>query len=178
MDKPLIEQTRLWVEAVVVGLELCPFAAAPHRQGRIRYTLTDAEDVEALLAVIAEEALRLDGWSPEEVATTLLLAPGAGGFEETLDLVEAAEGLVEAMGLSEAVQLVAFHPDYVFADATADDPANHTNRSPCPLIHLLRAEDVARAAEGHPDIAQIPEQNIARLRALGAAAIRALWQAS
>lgn len=175
MHEAKLEDTRRWVEGVVVGLDLCPFAAAPLRQGRVRCVATDARGMEDQLAAIVEEVQRLDEWPPAEVATTLLVIPHAGDFDDILSLVEAAESLLAALSLDDRFQLVSFHPDYCFEDAPEDDPANHTNRAPWPLVHVLRSEDVARAVEGHPDISAIPDANIARLRALGASAIRALW---
>ena len=171
----LLEDTQRWLEQVVIGLNLCPFAAAPQRSGRIRFTSTAADTWEGLLTTIVEEVLHLDSCPPEDVSTTLLLTPEAGSFDELLDLTAAASELLRELGLDTRYQLVAFHPDFRYADADPADPANLTNRSPCPLIHILREADVNRAVDTHPDIDAIPEDNAARLRALGTAAVRARW---
>jgi hypothetical protein len=174
MPTPL-EDTQRWLEKVVIGLNLCPFAAAPQRSGRIRLTSTENTAWEALLPTIVEEVLRLDDWPPEEVATTLLLLPEAGSFTDLLALAATASDVLEEMGLTGDHQLVVFHPDFRYEGSDPDDPANLTNRSPCPLIHILREEDVDRAVAAHPDINAIPEDNAARLRALGSAAVHARW---
>ena len=171
----LLEDTQRWLEQVVIGLNLCPFAAAPQRSGRIRLISTAEDSWEGLLTTIVEEVLRLDGSPPEAVSTTLLLTPEAGSFEDLLDLAAAASELLEELGLGPLYQLVAFHPEFRYADADPGDPANLTNRSPCPLIHILREADVTRAVSAHPDIDAIPEDNAARLRALGSAAVCARW---
>ena len=116
-----------------------------HRRGHV---------FEALLEGVAE--------------TTLLVVPQLRlGFEDLLDISELAEDLLEQQGLGGEIQLVAFHPDYVFADGDGpDDPANATNRSPFPTLHLLVAAEVEAVIQDHPDIASIPTRNVALLRRL------------
>ena len=41
--------TRAWVDRVVIGLNLCPFAKAPQVKGRIRYVHSDATTPQDLL---------------------------------------------------------------------------------------------------------------------------------
>ena len=72
------------------------------------------------------------------------------------------------------IQIASFHPDYRFADAAPDDVANATNRSPHPMLHLLREVSVARAVASHPDPAAIPARNVEQLRALGWEGFRAV----
>jgi hypothetical protein len=40
-----IEDTRHWLEAAVIGLNLCPFAKAVHGKGQVRWTLSEARVV-------------------------------------------------------------------------------------------------------------------------------------
>nr|MBP8217866.1 DUF1415 family protein [Thauera sp.] len=65
------------------------------------------------------------------------------------------------------LQVASFHPQYQFADTEADDPGNLTNRSPWPLLHIIREESLEKAIEHYPDVDAIPERNIARMKALG-----------
>ena len=178
-ELPPIEIVQHWLERVVIGLSLCPFAAAPHRRGAIRFAVSGAgADPEATLAELWVELQLLgeDEATADSPQTTLLILPeGWTDFDDLLDLCAAGEALLEHSGLDEDFQIVAFHPDVCFEGSAPEDPGNLVNRSPVPLIHLLRTEDVAAAAEGHPDIDALPEQNAARLRALGTAAVRALW---
>jgi uncharacterized protein len=71
------------------------------------------------------------------------------------------------------LQIAGFHPEYCFAGSEVSDVANHTNRSPHPMLHLLREASVERAVAAFPD-ADIFEGNIARLRALGVDGLRKL----
>ncbi|MEL6346180.1 MAG: DUF1415 domain-containing protein [Myxococcota bacterium] len=168
----VIARARRWVERVVIGLDLCPFAAAPQRAGRVRYTVSDAGgDAYAILAAVWAEVERLQA-NPAIETTLLILPTGWDDFDDYLDLIAAAEDLLVRMESEGDIQLASFHPDYRFAEVAADDPSNATNRSPHPMIHLLRASSVAAAVDHHPDVAGIPARNIAMLRSLGAAGLQ------
>lgn len=177
MSQAAIEQTRRWIDRVVVGLQLCPFATGPHRDGTIHYACSAAgEDAYAVLTELWMEIERLKE-TPTIETTVLILPEGWGDFDAYLDLFAAAEDLLVRGGFSLDFQVVSFHPDYRFADAAPDDPANATNRSPLPLIHILREASLTQAIDSHPDTAQIPERNIQRLRELGHAGLRAVLDA-
>jgi uncharacterized protein len=166
-------RTVAWLERVVIGLNLCPFAKAVHVRGRIRFSMSDAQDEETLLADLEAELGLLAASDEAAIETTLLMVPGVlGDFRDYNDFLDRADAALERLGLADDIQVASFHPDYRFADADDDDPANCTNRSPLPLLHLLRQSSVDRAVAAFPDAADIYERNIATLRALGVAG----WQ--
>ena len=170
---PTILDTKQWVERVVIGLNLCPFAGQPVADDQIRYAKTTATEPHEILADLVGELMILGRPSAHQT-TLLVISEALSDFEDYLDLFAAAEALIERTGHARHYQLVSFHPDYQFAEADPDDAANHTNRSPHPTIHILRRADVARAIHSHEDVASIPQDNIARLRALGIDALRML----
>ena len=160
--------TREWLEKAVIGLNLCPFARAPHVQGRIRYAVSEAETPEALLADLLAELQSLAAADPEETETTLLIHPRVlHDFLDYNDFLGVAEAAVADLGLEGTIQVASFHPRYQFAGTGPDDVENFTNRSPFPILHLLREASVERAVETFPDAAGIYEKNIETLRRLG-----------
>jgi hypothetical protein len=166
----VLAETQAWVERIVIGLNLCPFAKAAQAKGRTRLVGTTAEDPEALLAVFVEEIRLLAEATPEAIETTLLVHPFALlDFDDYNDFLDVADAAVEASGCAGRLQVASFHPDYRFAGTAADAIDNATNRSPYPMLQLLREDSVSAAAEAFPDGAEIYEANIATLRALGAA---------
>ena len=161
-------RTRLWIERLVLGLDLCPFAAEPFRAGRVRMVVSDARTPASLADALAEELTLLDRTATEVIETTLLVHPLALlDFEAYNDFLDVGDLLLEKLDLVGRIQIASFHPDYRFADAPADDVANATNQSPYPMLHLLRESSVARAVARHPDTSAIPARNAERLRALG-----------
>jgi uncharacterized protein len=173
-----VAATRRWLERAVIGLNLCPFAKAVHLKQQIRWVLSDATDAESLLADLVAELQHLAQADPAEVDTTLLIHPRAlADFLDYNDFLDLADAAVDQLGLEGVIQVASFHPDYRFADADADDPANLSNRSPHPMLHLLREASLERAIEAFPDAASIYERNIETLRRLGAAGWRALLAA-
>lgn len=169
-----IEDTRHWLEAAVIGLDLCPFAKGAHAKGRIRWVESAAHEPSALLADLVHELQHLAAADPKAVETTLLVHPLVlGDFLEFNDFLDIADAALAELGLEGTLQIASFHPQYRFADADADDIANHTNRSPHPTLHLLRESSIERALASVPDAADIYERNIRTLRRLGLAG----WQA-
>jgi uncharacterized protein len=164
----IIAATKEWLEKAVIGLNLCPFARAVYVNDQIRYAVSDASAPEALLADLLAELRTLAAADPAEVDTTLLIHPGAlTDFLDYNDFLGVAEAAVADLGLEGVLQVASFHPRYQFAGTAPDDIENYTNRSPYPMLHLLREESVERAVEAFPDAAEIYEKNIATLRLLG-----------
>lgn len=156
-------RTLAWVRDFVVGLDLCPFAAGPLARGEVRVAVCEAADFDACVRDTLAELARLD--DDPTIETTLVVFPRAlAAFDELLDAAAAVQHLLEDAGFAGLVQVVSFHPDYVFEGAPPDDPANATNRSPYPMLHLLREASVSAAVSSHPDPEGIGARNAERLR--------------
>lgn len=163
-----LAQTRAWLVRAVIGLNLCPFAKAPWAKGRVRFVVSEATETDALLACLADELARLAASKEAEIETTLLIHPHVlGDFADYNDFLDAADGAVDELGLEGIVQVASFHPQYCFAGNRPEDIDNATNRSPFPMLHLLREASVTRAADSFPDADAIYEANIATMRRLG-----------
>ncbi|ERS87774.1 DUF1415 domain-containing protein [Halomonas sp. PBN3] len=164
--------TRQWVETFVVARNVCPFAGREVERDSIRYVAVDAAAWEPALLALLSECERLDA-TPAIETTLLVLTPGLEAFDDYLDFLGVAEALLADQGYEGTYQLASFHPDYVFADAEEADPANFTNRSPFPMLHLLREAGLERALSHYPDPETIPERNVAALREVGQAPLAA-----
>ncbi len=162
------DATRRWMDRVVIGLNLCPFAKAVHVKGQVRVTVTGATTPEALIEELAQELTYLDQCDPAATETTLLVHPRAMvDFLDFNDFLDAADAAVEALGLEGVLQVASFHPHYQFAGTEPDDIGNYTNRSPFPTLHLLREESIDRAVEAFPDPESIFGANLRTLERLG-----------
>lgn len=174
------DATRAWLRDAVVGLDLCPFAKAPLSRGQVRIAVCEADDPRRLLEHLARELDELAAAEPAQRETTLLVHPNTlQDFDDFNDFLDAAEALLAERGHEGVLQIASFHPGYRFAGTEADDLQNATNRSPYPVLHLLREASVARAVAAFPDAARIYETNIATLEALGEAgweALAARWR--
>ena len=172
-----LEDTRRWLEAAVLGLNLCPFAKAVHGKGQIRWVLSAARDPEALLADLVRELRWLADADPDAVETTLIVHPNVlADFLDFNDFLDVADAALEELGLAGTLQVASFHPQYQFADSEPGDIANHTNRSPHPTLHLLREASIERAVASVPDAAGIYERNVQTLQRLGHAGWQALFK--
>ena len=163
-----IADTRRWLERAVIGLNLCPFAKAVVAKDQVRFVLSDATDPAQLLETLGEELVHLRNSDPATLDTTLIVHPHVlQDFLDYNDFLDAADGLVEELGLEGVLQVASFHPRYQFADSDPDDVENFTNRSPYPTLHLLREDSVSRAVAAYPDPDVIVERNVQTLRKLG-----------
>ncbi|MDQ3268672.1 MAG: DUF1415 domain-containing protein [Pseudomonadota bacterium] len=172
-----IAATQRWLQRAVIGLNLCPFAKAVHVRDQIRYVLSGATTTDELLEELASELLWLNETDPALVDTTLIIHPQLlTDFLEYNDFLDLADAAVDALGLEGELQVASFHPDYRFAGSAHDDPANCTNRSPYPMLHLLREDSVERAVAAFPDPDAIVERNIATLDRLGLDGYRRLLE--
>ena len=163
-----IAETQHWLEQAVIGLNLCPFARAVHIKRQIRWFESEARDAQALLDDLVRELQFLADANPEKVDTTLLIHPHAlSDFLDYNDFLDVADAAVEQLGYAGLLQVASFHPDYRFEGAADDDVGNFSNRSPYPMLHLLREESIARAVDAYPDAATIYERNIDTLNRLG-----------
>ena len=163
-----IEDTTVWLEKAVIGLNLCPFAKAVHGKGQIRWVLSDATEPAALLELLVQELQHLAAADPEVVDTTLIVHPQVlQDFLDFNDFLGVADEALEEMGLIGALQIASFHPQFQFAGTAAADITNATNRSPHPTLHLLREDSVERAVAAFPEADAIFERNIETLRRLG-----------
>ncbi|MFN2359877.1 MAG: DUF1415 domain-containing protein [Marinobacter sp.] len=165
--------TRLWLEEMVIGLNLCPFARKELVNNRIRFVVSPADSEEMLLADLQVELRFLD--EHPETETTLLIHPGTlTEFDDYNDFLSAADGLLELLELAGVYQIASFHPDYRFAGTGPEDAENYTNRSPYPMLHLLREDSLERAIAAYPGTDAIPERNIELMNSMGAEKLRAL----
>jgi len=164
-ESEIIEHTKRWIEDVVIACNFCPFASKEVKRNTINYKVARNKD-EAPLDLFLKECERLD--LNKEIETTLLIFPGAfQSFDDYLDLVIQAEKLLKKQGYEGIYQVASFHPNYRFANSKADDAANFTNRSPYPMLHLLREESIEKALLRYPNPENIPENNIRFARKKG-----------
>lgn len=159
MSQTIIDRTQRWIWEAVVGCNFCPFAARPLRQNKVRYEVLEGAETLSAVELLAKAFHDLE--DDPEIETTLLIFPNAfNAFRTYLDMVEIAEAYLKEGGYEGVFQLATFHPKYRFEGAPKDDPANYTNRSPFPMLHVLREESLEAAIEAHPDAEEIPNTNI------------------
>ena len=161
-----IQQTKLWVEQVVIGLNLCPFASQPVKDNKVAYIATGDASMEQHLQQLVDCFKQLD--STFDIETSLLIFPDSyPSFDEYLELLHLSNLLLDDLRYTGVYQLASFHPAYCFENSNEDDAANFTNRSPYPMLHIIRESSVEKALAGYKDIEQVPVRNVETLRELG-----------
>jgi uncharacterized protein len=170
-----IASVRHWVESFVIGNNLCPFAGREFQRDRVRFSYTDASSEPQLLNALVDEIKLLN--QNLTIETTLLIHPEVlQDFTAYNQFLDQTERLLENLGLTGVYQIASFHPDYQFSGSKPSDAENYTNRSPYPLLHLLREQSVEQAIVGYPDISAVPTHNIALMNQLGADTLSKMTQ--
>jgi uncharacterized protein len=164
----VVAATRTWIERAVIGLNLCPFAKAVYLKEQIRYVVSSAQTPDALIEDLDRELRFLVGSPPHVIDTTLLIHPKVlNDFLDFNDFIGVAEAAIGRLGLVGVAQLATFHPAYQFAGTQQHDISNYTNRSPYPMLQLLRESSMDRAVAAFPETEEIYRRNIATMRRLG-----------
>lgn len=174
----LISQTKKWLSSVIIDNNLCPFAKREYDNNRIHYVVVETSDLQFQLEQIIIQCAVLD--NAANIETSLLIFPaGLSAFEDYLDFLEIATALLEIQEYEGIYQLASFHPKYCFANTipdhpNLDDPSNYTNRSPYPMVHILREASIETVLKKYPNPEKIPENNIQLTRGLGLKAVQKL----
>jgi hypothetical protein len=167
-DQVAIDHTRRWISSFVIGLGLCPFARRVFDAGRIRYAISHSRDPNTLSNDLAKELHLLLASPTTQVETTLLIHPNVlGNFLDYNDFLGVADRLLKELGLCGILQVASFHPQYRFAGTEPNAVENYTNRSPYPMLHLLRESSVSQVVDAVDELRQIPRRNIETMRNLG-----------
>jgi len=175
-NKKIIEQTKNWLSSVIVEHNICPFAGRELKRESIRYSVQDQIDLQQCLENLIDECNILD--ADEDIATSLLIYKDRfAEFDSYLDFVDMANVLMNDVGYEGCYQLASFHPEYCFANTEQNDAANYTNRSPYPMLHIIREASLEQALKDYPEPETIPENNVILARKLGLKKMQAMLQA-
>ncbi|UPQ86855.1 DUF1415 domain-containing protein [Vibrio sinaloensis] len=156
-----------WLNDVVIGLNLCPFAAKPQRNRQIKIAVSQATTEETLLEDILTELFELEATPAEQLETTLVAVPNMlSDFYDYNLFIDWVEALIRQQEWEGVFQLATFHPEYCFGGAHPDDAENLTNRSPYPVFHLIREASMEKVLKHYPNPEAIPDTNIARVESL------------
>lgn len=162
-----------WIEETVIGLNLCPFARPVFESNRLRLAETDLVTEEAASEFFLDELAIIQNADPKEISTTLLaFNKWPIHFYDFNDFVGWAESILEEVGLDEHFQLVVFHPQFHFEDLELSHRANLVNKSPMPVIHILRSIEVEMSLKEIKDGESISFMNQEKLEALSEEEIR------
>lgn len=178
-DQQIIGATQQWLNTFIIAFNICPFARREQQRNSIRFRVSRADQTETTLETLIEECQFLDA-TPDTETTLLILPNGFTDFDDYLDMLEIAERLLRMQHYEGIYQLASFHPNYCFemaSETDRDDAANYTNRSPYPMLHIIRESSIERAVATYPDPENIPARNIKLTRELGLPKLHALLAA-
>jgi hypothetical protein len=170
-----VKRTKDWLEKIVIDLGLCPFAAKVFYEKKILFVTTQFNTIQKSFDVITNSADSILSIDNNFSTSLIIFETGLESFNDYLDLYYTLEDHISHSYLESHIQLASFHPRYQFDGTDVSDLGNYTNRSPYPIIHLLRTDDVTEAIKSYPNITEIPNQNIAKMTKLGYEGLKILF---
>jgi len=162
----IIKQTQCWLDSVIIKHNICPFAKRERDKGSIHFCVDENQDISQALENLVIECERLDK-QPDIETTLFVLAQLGQDFNDYLNFLDIANQLLIEQGYEGIYQLASFHPEYCFEQSEQDDPGNYTNRSPHPMLHIIREKSLEKALESYPNPELIPERNIEYCQSMG-----------
>ena len=155
----ITSQTKQWIEEIVIGLNFCPFAKKTFDKGAICFVIENSAEKEQQLKSLIENLNYLQNHS--EVETSFIVYNnGVEGFYDYLDLLDEANQVLVDYNFEGIFQIASFHPDYCFEGNVDEAVENYTNRSPYPMLHILREASLEKALERYKNPEEIPIKNI------------------
>lgn len=142
-DDDVLDITVQWIQKTVIGLTLCPFAERPFKTKELSLHIIRGNDPPSIAEAVTEQLLL----KRDQRGTAIVVCPEfhPDDFEEYLAMIQYLEQRVMTyFELHDFVQIAPFHPQFAF-DGSGDDVECYTNRSPYPMMHVLRVDEVDRA---------------------------------
>jgi hypothetical protein len=174
--KAITSDVETWLDDVVIGLNLCPFAAIPRKNDQVRFVVSQALSEEVLLADLHAELSFMNKTPALEVETSLLIVPDMlAKFDDYNQFLDLVDELLESFEWDGIFQIASFHPNYCFAETDPDSVENLTNRAPYPILHIIREESLEKALEKMASPDEIYKRNIETMNNLSAEKIRVLF---
>ncbi len=178
LEKTNLEKTNIeqWLSNVVIGLNLCPFAAHPWNKNTVRIVVFPGSKEEVFQETFINELQLLCSTPKSTIETSLLATPNL--FKNFFDFnffLEHANTILKREGKKGEIQIASFHPDFQFTGVAAEDKQNLTNRAPYPIFHLIREDSLQEAIEHHPNTESIYKNNIERMQSLNEDEIKTLF---
>jgi hypothetical protein len=172
----VISGVETWLDNVVIGLNLCPFATIPRKNDQVRFTVSQALAEEVLLADLHAELTFMNKISALEVETSLLIVPDMlAKFDDYNQFLDLVDELLEAFEWEGIFQIASFHPHYCFAQTVPGTVENLTNRAPYPILHIIREQSLEKALEKMTSPDEIYKRNIETMNSLSTEQIKSLF---
>ena len=161
----IIQITKNWIAQFIIELNICPFAGPSFKKEKIEYNVIKAFSS----FQIFEEFLKriADLLDKPAVSNAFIVLPKVDDFMLYLEIFEGCVELLEDANAESQFQLASFHPNYQYEGLEVDDVRNYRNKSPYPMIHILRVNEVEAAIDSYGDTTKIPEINEQRMLNLG-----------
>jgi hypothetical protein len=152
--------TKTWIRDFIIKENICPFAKSPFEDNRILF-----QQCSELSDKILSNFL-VDFFLPEnnKYETSFLILEKSLPFDLFLEYYYILDEILKENITFSDSKLVVFHPDFVH-DGDLDECVNYTNRSPFPMIQIIRPSELLDSID-QESVNEILQRNEAKLKTM------------
>ncbi|MDX2303558.1 MAG: DUF1415 family protein [Microscillaceae bacterium] len=166
-----LKTTQKWLETIIIGLNLCPFAKAPFQKGQVHFEIAEANTMKGFVEAFIKEVQRLD--TQPSIETTLMIVPTLGNIEHFQSFMQFCEETIIINHWGSKYQIVSFHPLQRLQGFASDSPRNLISIAPYPIVHILRVASVETLGKNLKEDVQVKNDQI--LNNLNSEEVKMLW---
>ena len=175
-NEATITATKKWINEVVIGCNFCPFASKVFLDNSIHYVVNNTTQQFSYQKNI-ETVIKYLQINKNISTAFIIFNNNYKYFEAYNNMLINVNNYLQKNKWHTKFQIASFHPEYIFSGTTINDTSNYTNRSPYPMLHILREDMVSDAVAFYKDVAGIPKNNIAYTQLKGIEHMQALLAA-
>jgi len=154
-----VKLTKQWIERFVIGLRLCPFAHFSFYNDSIYYNVSQNKKHQSCLEDLMNLISIMEAKDEDTLSNAFLIFDQSLSFDFMLSLKKKLDSKLDRSEFEGLFQSIVFHPEFQFADEDFHASGNFTNRSPLPMMHILREEEIANAISMTENVDDIPFRN-------------------
>lgn len=136
----ILKETTNWLEKTIIGLNLCPFAKEPYKNNLVNIAISQSTKKQDLIKSFLEIIQEMEMNPSPEYNTIWVLNKLNYDFDQFYEFVSDLEDELFIANKKDKYHLIVFHPKFRFDKLKEDDLANYVNRSPFPIVHILKPE--------------------------------------
>lgn len=168
----IIQITKNWIEKLIIGMNLCPFAKEPYQKNAVRIIVSEAFSLTEGISFFEREIRYIA--KHDKIETSLLVFPHFSDITVFNKFIQQCEALLVLKKWYKEYQITFFHPCAHIENFPINSPHHLVIQSPYPVLHILRVASVeSLGAKVKEDVHIVNDQKLSQM---SNKEVEKLWQ--